>query len=108
MSILSTRHLMTMDDLTDEDITTILDHADLHIAANAAGPAAKKHGALRGQTVVNLFLEPSTRTRTSFEIAGKRLVPTWSIFLAQPPQLRRASRSSIPLRPWTPWTPTWW
>ncbi|AZR03702.1 aspartate carbamoyltransferase catalytic subunit [Trueperella pyogenes] len=71
--MLSTRHLMTMDDLTDEDITTILDRADLHIAANAAGPAAKKHGALRGQTVVNLFLEPSTRTRTSFEIAGKRL-----------------------------------
>ena len=73
MSILSTRHLMTMDDLSIDDIETILDRADLHAAANAAGPDAKKHGTLRGQTVVNLFLEPSTRTRTSFEIAGKRL-----------------------------------
>ncbi|QOR48678.1 aspartate carbamoyltransferase catalytic subunit [Trueperella pecoris] len=71
--MLSTRHLMSMDDLTLEDIATILDRADTHRELNATSAAAKKHGSLRGYTIVNLFLEPSTRTRTSFEIAGKRL-----------------------------------
>ena len=42
-------------------------------AASAAGRAIKKVPTLRGRTVVNLFFEPSTRTRTSFEIAEKRL-----------------------------------
>lgn len=73
MSMLSTRHLMSMDDLTLEDIATILDRADTHRELNATSAAAKKHGSLRGYTIVNLFLESSTRTRTSFEIAGKRL-----------------------------------
>ncbi len=69
--MLSTRHIIDMDDLTPEDITLILDTAESFIEVNQR--RIKKLPTLRGRTVVNLFLEPSTRTRTSFEIAAKRL-----------------------------------
>ncbi len=69
--MLSCKHIMTMDDLTPEDIVTILDTADSFKEVNER--RIKKLPTLRGRTVVNLFLEPSTRTRTSFEIAAKRL-----------------------------------
>lgn len=49
----------------------ILDTADLYVERNRAGD--KKSALLRGKTVINLFYENSTRTRTSFELAGKRL-----------------------------------
>jgi aspartate carbamoyltransferase catalytic subunit len=62
---------MTMDDLTADDIVTILDTADSFKEVNER--RIKKLPTLRGRTIVNLFLEPSTRTRTSFEIAAKRL-----------------------------------
>jgi aspartate carbamoyltransferase catalytic subunit len=62
---------MTMDDLTAEDIVQILDTADSFKEVNER--RIKKLPTLRGRTIVNLFLEPSTRTRTSFEIAAKRL-----------------------------------
>ncbi|MDY0087934.1 MAG: aspartate carbamoyltransferase catalytic subunit [Coriobacteriia bacterium] len=62
---------MTMDDLTAEDITTILDMAESFKEVNER--RIKKLPTLRGRTIVNLFLEPSTRTRMSFEIAAKRL-----------------------------------
>ena len=57
--------------LETEQIELILDTAE-HFRAISERPI-KKVPALRGKTVVNLFFEPSTRTRTSFEIAGKRL-----------------------------------
>ncbi|MHB8924081.1 MAG: aspartate carbamoyltransferase catalytic subunit [Coriobacteriia bacterium] len=69
--MLSCRHIMTMDDLTTEDIIAILDTADSFVEVNER--RIKKLPTLRGRTVVNLFLEPSTRTRTSFELAAKRL-----------------------------------
>lgn len=69
--MLSCKHIMTMDDLTPEDITAILDTADSFKEVNER--RIKKLPTLRGRTIVNLFLEPSTRTRTSFEIAAKRL-----------------------------------
>jgi aspartate carbamoyltransferase catalytic subunit len=69
--MLSSRHIMTMDDLSVEDIALILDTADSFKEVNER--RIKKLPTLRGRTVVNLFLEPSTRTRTSFEIAAKRL-----------------------------------
>jgi len=69
--MLSCKHIMTMDDLTAEDIQTILDTADSFKEVNER--RIKKLPTLRGRTIVNLFLEPSTRTRTSFEIAAKRL-----------------------------------
>jgi aspartate carbamoyltransferase catalytic subunit len=69
--MLSSRHIMTMDDLSAEDITLILDTAESFAEVNER--RIKKLPTLRGRTVVNLFLEPSTRTRMSFEIAAKRL-----------------------------------
>ena len=65
------RHLLGIDDLTAGDATALLDAADRHFDDARAG--FPKSGALRGRVVVNLFFEASTRTRTSFEIAGKRL-----------------------------------
>ena len=65
------RHLLGIGDLSPEEITLILDTAD---AMREVGERPiKKVPALRGRTIVNLFFEPSTRTRTSFEIAEKRL-----------------------------------
>jgi aspartate carbamoyltransferase catalytic subunit len=69
--VLSSRHIIDMQDLTPEDITLILDTADSFKEVNQR--RIKKLPTLRGRTIVNLFLEPSTRTRTSFEIAAKRL-----------------------------------
>ncbi len=68
---LSHRNLLGIADLTPEEIVLILDTAE---AMKEVGRRAiKKVPTLRGRTVVNLFFEPSTRTRTSFEIAEKRL-----------------------------------
>lgn len=65
------RHLLSVADLTGDDIATILNLADE--MADVAHRPIKKLPALRGRTVVNLFFEDSTRTRSSFEIAGKWL-----------------------------------
>jgi aspartate carbamoyltransferase catalytic subunit len=69
--MLSSRHILGMDDLETQDISRILETAESFAAVNER--RIKKLPTLRGLTVVNLFLEPSTRTRTSFEIAAKRL-----------------------------------
>lgn len=69
--MLSSRHIMTMGDVTAEEIGLILDTAESFSEVNQR--RIKKLPTLRGRTVVNLFFEPSTRTRTSFEIAAKRL-----------------------------------
>jgi aspartate carbamoyltransferase catalytic subunit len=65
------RHLVSIADLDAAEIVRILDHADRFWSL--AGSAVKKLDKLRGRTVINLFYEASTRTRTSFEIAAKRL-----------------------------------
>jgi aspartate carbamoyltransferase catalytic subunit len=65
------KDLLSISDLTEDDVYLILDTAD---AMREVGERPiKKVPTLRGKTVVNLFYEPSTRTRTSFEIAEKRL-----------------------------------
>ena len=64
-------HLLGIEGLSAADIGVVLDRAE-HFHALSRG-TEKKSAALRGRTVVNLFFEASTRTRTSFEIAGKRL-----------------------------------
>lgn len=69
--MLSNRNLITIDNLSSAEIDQILDTAISFKEINER--AIKKLPTLRGRTVINLFLEPSTRTRTSFEIAGKRL-----------------------------------
>ncbi len=68
---LRSRHLLGITDLAADEITLILDTAVA--MKEIGGRTIKKVPALRGRTVVNLFFEPSTRTRTSFEIAEKRL-----------------------------------
>jgi aspartate carbamoyltransferase catalytic subunit len=68
---LRSKDLLGISELTPEEITLILDTADA--MQEIASRPIKKVPALRGKTVVNLFFEPSTRTRTSFEIAEKRL-----------------------------------
>ena len=68
---LRSRHLLGIDGLDAGEISLILDTAE---AMKEIGTrAVKKVPTLRGRTVVNLFFEPSTRTRTSFEVAEKRL-----------------------------------
>ena len=68
---LKSRHLLGIEGLTSEEINLILDTADSF--AEISRREIKKVPTLRGQTVINLFFEPSTRTRTSFELAEKRL-----------------------------------
>ncbi|MBI4001560.1 MAG: aspartate carbamoyltransferase catalytic subunit [Nitrospira defluvii] len=68
---LKRKDLLTLTVLSADDIMLILDTADSF--KEVSGREIKKVPALRGKTVVNLFFEPSTRTRTSFELAAKRL-----------------------------------
>jgi aspartate carbamoyltransferase catalytic subunit len=65
------RHLLGIEGLTAGEIRLILDLADGYVAQNRQ--PERKSALLRGRTVINLFFENSTRTRTSFELAGKRL-----------------------------------
>ena len=65
------KHLLSVDQLSSEDITRILDTAESFREVGTR--VIKKVPALRGRTVVNLFFENSTRTRISFELAAKRL-----------------------------------
>jgi aspartate carbamoyltransferase catalytic subunit len=68
---LSTPHLLGIRDISNQDIVLILERAGFYWEANRQ--KNKKHDLLRGRTQINLFFEDSTRTRTSFELAGKRL-----------------------------------
>ncbi|KUI36124.1 aspartate carbamoyltransferase [Mycobacterium sp. IS-1496] len=65
-----TRHLLTAADLTRDEATAILDDADRFSQA-LLGREVKKLPTLRGRTVITMFYENSTRTRVSFEVAGK-------------------------------------
>src|SRR5258705_11034171 len=65
------RHLLDIESLTPEEITTV--SATPRPSMAVGERAIKKVPALRGKTVVNLFIEPSTRTRISFELAAQRL-----------------------------------
>jgi aspartate carbamoyltransferase catalytic subunit len=68
---LKSRHLLGIDQLSPEEIGLILDTAESF--AEIGTREIKKVPTLRGKTVVNFFIEPSTRTRSSFELAEKRL-----------------------------------
>ncbi|MBA3712278.1 MAG: aspartate carbamoyltransferase catalytic subunit [Pyrinomonadaceae bacterium] len=68
---LARKHLLGIRELSAKEITYLLDTAETF--RDISQREIKKVPALRGRTVINLFFEPSTRTRTSFEIAGKRL-----------------------------------
>ena len=65
------RHLLAIEGLTPPAIQHLLDLAETYVALNRSGRTQRD--LLRGRTLINLFFEDSTRTRTSFELAGKRL-----------------------------------
>jgi aspartate carbamoyltransferase catalytic subunit len=69
--VIKHQHLLSMDQLDADDITTILDTAET--LQRVTDRPLKKLPTLRGRTVCNLFYEASTRTRISFELAAKRL-----------------------------------
>ena len=81
------KHLLDIESLSAEEITVVLDTAR---AFRAVGERAiKKVPALRGKTVVNLFIEPSTRTRISFELAAIRLSADVINFTAEASSLKK-------------------
>ena len=81
------KHLLDIESLSPEEIITVLDTAR---AFKAVGErAVKKVPALRGKTVVNLFVEPSTRTRISFELAAQRLTADVINFSAEASSLKK-------------------
>ncbi|MBV6417411.1 MAG: Aspartate carbamoyltransferase [Steroidobacteraceae bacterium] len=67
----SLRHLLTLEGLSSRELTQLLDRAQEYV--RPPGARAPVSRALAGVTVANLFTEPSTRTRVSFELAAKRL-----------------------------------
>jgi aspartate carbamoyltransferase catalytic subunit len=69
--ILRSSHLLGADALSIGEINDLLDLAEHYVGLNRA--AEKKHALLKGRTLINLFFEASTRTQSSFELAGKRL-----------------------------------
>ena len=69
--ILTHKHLLGIEGLSHFEINGLLDLADIYVVQNRQ--IDKKRGTLRGRTQINLFFEASTRTQSSFELAGKRL-----------------------------------
>src|SRR5260221_3733823 len=81
------KHLLDIESLSADEIVTVLDTAR---AFKAVGERAiKKVPALRGKTVINLFVEPSTRTRISFELAEQRLSADIINFTAEASSLKK-------------------
>ncbi len=66
------RHLLTLDGLPRESLLQLLDRAG-QIRDAAVGRISNKRGVLAGTAVCTLFFEPSTRTRSSFQLAAQRL-----------------------------------
>jgi len=71
MAMLQSKHLLNIEDFSNDEILAVLENAKTFKEINER--PIKKLPTLRGRTIVNLFLEPSTRTRGSFELAQKRL-----------------------------------
>src|SRR5256885_17061191 len=69
--VLGHRHLLGIEGLSAADITGLLDLSEEYVELNRQ--VDKKRTSLRGRTQINLFFEASTRTQSSFELAGKRL-----------------------------------
>jgi len=68
---ISQNHLLGIQNLSISDVNLILEESKSFVKLNKS--ASKKLDILRGKTQINLFFEPSTRTQSSFELAGKRL-----------------------------------
>ena len=87
MKMLSTKNIISIDDLSIDDINLIMENADSFY--EVLGREFKKVPTLRGKTIINLFFESSTRTKTSFEIAVKRLSADLINFSASTSSLRK-------------------
>ena len=85
--MLSTKNIISIDDLSIDDINLIMENADSFY--EVLGREFKKLPTLRGKTIINLFFESSTRTRTSFEIAAKRLSADLINFSASTSSLKK-------------------
>ena len=85
--MLSTKNIISIDDLNIDDINLIMENADSFYEVLAR--EFKKVPTLRGKTIINLFFESSTRTRTSFEIAAKRLSADLINFSASTSSLKK-------------------
>ncbi len=81
------KHLLDIESLTAEELLTVLDTA--RAFKEVGERAIKKVPALRGKTVVNLFIEPSTRTRISFELSEQRLSADIINFTAEASSLKK-------------------
>src|SRR5947199_8302033 len=88
------RHLLGIEGMTPEDINFVLDLADGYVELNRQ--AEKKNSRLRGRMLINCFFENSTRTRTSFEVAGKRLGADVINIAVQASSIRRAESLIAP------------
>ena len=71
LPLLKCQHLLAIDDLSPFEAVALLDLAERYVEVSRQ--IDKRHSVLQGRTQVNLFFEASTRTQSSFEIAGKRL-----------------------------------
>lgn len=87
MKMLSTKNIISIDDLSIDDINIIMENADSFY--EVLDRELKKVPTLRGKTIINLFFESSTRTRTSFEIAAKRLSADLINFSASTSSLKK-------------------
>jgi aspartate carbamoyltransferase catalytic subunit len=87
MKMLSTKNVISIDDLSIDDIYMIMENADSFY--EVLDRELKKVPTLRGKTIINLFFESSTRTRTSFEIAAKRLSADLINFSASTSSLKK-------------------
>ena len=85
--MLSTKNIISIDDFSVDDINLIMENADSFY--EVLGREFKKLPTLRGKTIINLFFESSTRTRTSFEIAAKRLSADLINFSASTSSLKK-------------------
>ena len=96
MKMLNKTSILKVDDLSVEDILKVMETADSF--KDISKREIKKVPTLRGKTVVNLFFEPSTRTKTSFEVAAKRLSADMINFAASSSSLKKGESVMDTLR----------
>jgi aspartate carbamoyltransferase catalytic subunit len=105
--VLNQRHLLGIEGLSRDEIVGLLDRAEEFVEPNRQ--IDKKQTTLRGRTQINLFFEVSTRTQSSFEIAGKRLgadVMNMSVGSSSMRKGETLIDTAITLMPCTP--TSWW
>lgn len=94
MTVWNRKDLVSLRDLSFEEIQLILDTA--RAFKEVLSRPIKKVPSLRGKTVVNLFVEPSTRTRISFDLAAKRLSADVVSMESESSSFKKGKHSRIP------------